>query len=281
MTSTILPALALSLFGCDDGKKQKHNPAPAKQAQAKVKAAQVPAPAKPMVVSSLIDETPTPTQVLSPIAPPEPEEEMVPSRYRDLVKQGKELRGDGDFGKALSYFETAAEKKPHYLTPQIELARTHLAKGDGDAAKPFAERAIEIDPNSSKAWNTLGRVELARGAKEEAISAFQAAVDANPDNSFAWNNLGYAFLREKKFEDAKVALEAATTGSNVTGYMWNNLGMAYEHAGDSELALAAYRRGAEAGSSKAGASLERLAETAARLPEAGTVPEQAPVEPIE
>ncbi len=217
---------------------------------------------KPIVLPSMVEsEKPTPTQTLGPVtAEPlkEVEKGPVPSTYREFVKVGKERMNGGQLDEALTYFEQAATLKPDYLTPQLELARVHLARGNTEAARPYADRAVEIDEHNSAVWNTKGRVELAAGNVDDAILAFERATEENPDNSHAWNNLGYLYIKQKKYEEAATALESATTGTQVTGYMWNNLGMAYEHLNRLDEARAAYRRGAEAGSDRADASLSRL-----------------------
>jgi protein O-GlcNAc transferase len=174
------------------------------------------------------------------------------------MKLAKQLAREGRAADAEVAYAAAAELEPTHAAPRIEIARLRLEAQDVAAARKHAEAAVELEPGSSGAWNTLGRVELMDGDKLAAVAAFTKATEVNPDNSFAWNNLGLVLSQLGRKEEAVAALEHATGGDKPEPYMWNNLGQAYERADKLELARAAYRQGAKAGSKVAEASLARL-----------------------
>jgi Flp pilus assembly protein TadD len=234
------------------------------------------APSPPATKTKVAAAAPAPvtTLTLPPVAPeakvaiveppaasvPLPAEApfVLPDGYRARMKYAKQLAREGRADDAEVAYAAAAELEPTHAAPRIEIARLRLDAQDVGAARKHAEAAVELEPGSSGAWNTLGRVELMDGDKLAAVAAFARATDANPDNSFAWNNLGLVLSQLGRWDEAVAALEHATGGERPEPYMWNNLGQAYERSDKLELARAAYRQGAKAGSKVAEASLARL-----------------------
>ena len=212
--------------------------------------------------TAVVPKTPATTPEPSKeIVPTDKEPELVvpkPETFSEFYAEGKRLLGEGELTEAVAHFREASEMQPKNASAKIQLARARLAMGDLSEARTSIEEAVELAPDSSFAWNTMGRIELAEDDIDAAIASFERATEENPDNSYAWNNLGYVYLEQEMYEEASVALESATSGSNPTAYMWNNLGMAYEHLDFIVEARAAYRQGAEAGSKKSEANLERL-----------------------
>lgn len=206
----------------------------------------------------MTSRTPEPAKVDLPAAAEPARSEPVPETYAEHLALGKQAAEGGDVDRAVEILEKAAEMRPKAASPRIELARAYLDAGKAAEARGHAESAVELAPDSSYAWNTLGRVELMEGDHEAAATSFQRAVEENEDNSYAWNNLGLTLMTLDRWPEAAEALERATSGASPTSYMWNNLGMAYEHVDELDLARAAYRQAADAGSGKASASLERL-----------------------
>jgi Flp pilus assembly protein TadD len=211
-----------------------------------------PAPVVPVAPIVPVVEAPVPTPVVE--APPL----VIPDGYRARMKLAKQLTRENRADDAEAVYEKAAEAEPTRAAPRIEIARLRIDAKDVAGARKHAEAAVELEPGSSGAWNTLGRVELMDGDKLAAVAAFEKATEANPDNSFAWNNLGLVLSQLGRWDEAVAALEHATGGDKPEPYMWNNLGQAYEHADKLELARAAYRQGAKAGSKPSEESLARL-----------------------
>lgn len=210
--------------------------------------------------ADMTSRAPLPARTELPrVAAPAPvKSEPQPETYAEHIAFGKRAATGGDLERAVEILEQAAAMRPKAASPRIELARAFLDAGKSGEARGHAESAVELAPESSYAWNTLGRVELMENDKEAAVTSFQRAAEESEDNSYAWNNLGLTLLELERYAEAAEALERATSGASPTAYMWNNLGMAYEHLDQLDLARAAYRQAAGAGSGKADANLERL-----------------------
>lgn len=186
------------------------------------------------------------------------EVEVMPGKYADCIKLGKEMMAKGDHVKARELFEAAIaldKKKP---TAYVELARSYIETNDKALALSHAKKGVKLAPESSSAYNTLGRAELLRFDYEAATVAFRQATELDPDNVWAWNNLGFVELTLKHYQEAVDALVEATSRKGTTGYMWNNLGTAYEHLDELDDARVAFEKGGDLGSAPAKSSRKRL-----------------------
>jgi Flp pilus assembly protein TadD len=186
------------------------------------------------------------------------EPKPMPTKYDELMDEGKKLVAEGKYGDAKTMFDAALKLKSKSADVHIELARMYISSGEKGKAVASGNKAVKLAPNSSLAWNTLGRAELNAHKYEEAILAFTKSVELNPTNSFAWNNLGYTELLLKRYEDAVEHLKEATSLADATGYMFNNLGTALEHLDELDDARVAYEEGGKLGSPAAAASRKRL-----------------------
>jgi Flp pilus assembly protein TadD len=186
------------------------------------------------------------------------EPKPMPTKYDELMDEGKKLVAEGKYGDAKTMFDAALKLKSKSADVHIELARMYIVSGEKGKAVASANKAVKLAPTSSQAYNTLGRAELNAHKYEEAILAFTKSVELNPTNSFAWNNLGYTELLLKRYEDAVEHLKEATSLADATGYMFNNLGTALEHLDELDDARVAYEEGGKLGSPAAAASRKRL-----------------------
>lgn len=201
-----------------------------------------------------VEETPSfgePVKVVDAAKP-------MPTKFDELMLEGKKLVADGKYGDAKTMFDAALKLDKKSADVHIELARMFIASGEKGKAVASANKAVKLASTSSLAWNTLGRAELNAHKYEEAILAFTKAVELNPQNAFAWNNLGYTELLLKRYADAVEHLQEATSLADATGYMFNNLGTALEHLDELDDARLAYEAGGKLGSSAAAASRKRL-----------------------
>lgn len=205
-------------------------------------------------VGTSVAETPSfgePVKVIDAAKP-------MPTKFDELMVEGKKLVGEGKYGDAKTMFDAALKLDKKNADVHIELARMYIASGEKGKAVAAANKAVKLASTSSLAWNTLGRAELSAHKYEEAILAFTKSVELNPENAFAWNNLGYTELLLERYADAAEHLREATSLADATGYMFNNLGTALEHLDELDDARLAYEAGGKLGSSAAAASRKRL-----------------------
>lgn len=182
----------------------------------------------------------------------------MPTKFTELMAEGKKLAAAGKYGDAKEMFDAAAKLEKKNAEVHIEMARMYISMNEKGKAIASANKACKLAPASSLAWNTLGRAELNAFKYEEAISSFTKAVELNETNAFAWNNLGYTELQLKRYEDAVTHLTQATSLPDATGYMFNNLGTALEQLDQLDDARTAYEAGGKLGSVAASSSRKRL-----------------------
>lgn len=182
----------------------------------------------------------------------------MPTKFTELMAEGKKLVAAGKYGDAKEMFDAAAKLEKKNADVHIEMARMYISMNEKGKAIASANKACKLAPLSSQAWNTLGRAELNAFKYEDAISSFTKAVELNDTNAFAWNNLGYTELQLKRYEDAVTHLTQATSLPDATGYMFNNLGTALEQLDQLDDARTAYEAGGKLGSVAASSSRKRL-----------------------
>ena len=182
----------------------------------------------------------------------------MPTKFDELMSEGKKLVTAGKYGDAKLMFDAAIKMEKKNATVHVEMARMYISMNEKGLAVASANKAVNLAPLSTQAWNTKGRAELTAHKYEEAITAFNKAVELDETNVFAWNNLGYTELLLKRYEDAVTHLTEATSRKGATGYMFNNLGTALEQMDNLDDARVAYESGGELGSVQASSSRKRL-----------------------
>ncbi len=94
-----------------------------------------------------------------------------------LLKQGEQLRSDGDYAGAANAFERGIRMAPRSASLYLALAKTRLAMGDAHNAQQMAQRALSLLPAQPKGAE--------RTAKAEAWMLIAEARDALGDNTGA------------------------------------------------------------------------------------------------
>lgn len=182
----------------------------------------------------------------------------MPTKFDELMSEGKKLVTATKYGDAKIMFEAALKLEKKNVSVHVEMARMYIAMNEKGRAVASANKAVKLAPLSTQAWNTKGRAELTAHKYDEAIEAFTRAVELDETNVFAWNNLGYTELLLKRYSDAVTHLEEATSRPGATGYMFNNLGAALEQLDNLDDARVAYESGGKLGSKAAASSRKRL-----------------------
>jgi len=155
--------------------------------------------------------------------------------------------------EALASLEKKLAAEPAEPPPQMRLEAVRLRfqtamdamdAGSLDDARSVLEDLGKDLPQSEEVQNLLGFVHLRQGQYQAAVKHFERALKLNPLYAYAENNLGLALFRG----GAAAALrhfERAIERDPECFQAHLNAGIVLEQLGDSEGALASWRRAAE------------------------------------
>jgi tetratricopeptide (TPR) repeat protein len=151
---------------------------------------------------------------------------------------GQSKLNAGDVGGALTEFNRLAGLHPKEAQHHLELARTLLAGGLGDAARTEVRRALEIEPANYRAHemlavalqhDLLGRPYHKGFDRDGAIAAYRKAKELEPKNAqirgalaklLSYGEEGRQFGRDARLEESIAEYRSliADLGSEGTGY---------------------------------------------------------------
>ncbi len=123
-----------------------------------------------------------------------------------------------------------------------------LEHGQAGQAIRLLSHAHQIDPESVPALINLGGAYIMAGRHRDAIPFLEAARDAEPDNAMIWTNLGAAYLGNPVLASpdqqlkAIGAFERALQLNPAVPNVHYNLGLIFVDRGETDLAVAAFRR---------------------------------------
>jgi arylsulfatase A-like enzyme/Tfp pilus assembly protein PilF len=115
-----------------------------------------------------------------------------PDHVEALAAQGQLLVAQGRPADAVPVLEKSATGQAN-PEPWVELARVHIALGNGRAAIAAAERALALSPRHPWAMAMQGHGLLLDGRRAEGLALLKRAVAANPRRPDAWLGLASAF----------------------------------------------------------------------------------------
>ncbi len=144
----------------------------------------------------------------------------------------------GMAGEAAAILEPWLDNPPRDADFHALLGLVRYDHGQHDLAKQSFERAIAIDPHHFDAHNNLGFLLLGSGRPELAIEQLRAALELRPNDRRARNNLGFALAATGAERDALDVFRAA----NPEPTALSNMGLAAERRGETEQAIAWYRK---------------------------------------
>ncbi len=158
---------------------------------------------------------------------------------------GRARAGAGDFDAARQAFDRCTKNWRTEVSCMYGKAHTLRQLGEKDEALALLEKHAEENPRSYRAQLALAhfildKVEDPVGAE----GAFRRVLELRPDEADALCNLGDSVQRQGRYEEARRLYLRATEISPAYVACWAHLGrLLDEELGESEAALAAYRRG--------------------------------------
>lgn len=119
-----------------------------------------------------------------------------PSGWMPYNNLGVISAEEGDYQKALAYFEKAASLNPHIAEVHGNLCLAYGKMGQTDLAIQHGLQAIGIQPEWFKPYSYLGSVFWAKGERRKAASYFREALVREPKDAQTYYNLGLLYTRE-------------------------------------------------------------------------------------
>jgi len=149
--------------------------------------------------------------------------------------------------RAVPLLVRATELRPGDATLWNSLGNARRLAGDASGAERCFQRSLELDPEAAATWYNLGHLRQLRGEPGAAVAPLRRAVELAPEGFDAALALGTALLRSGAGDEAAEAeaaewFEAAHHLAPERPEPLNNLAAVHAARGDTEAALAAFRR---------------------------------------
>lgn len=123
-----------------------------------------------------------------------------------VLLRGLALHDAGDLPGAEAQFVRAAELKPGWFAPWVELGTLRFDQGRAEAALEAYRQATAADANNARAWNGLALTMMALDRLDEAVRALNHLLTFNPRYALAHFNL--ARIANVRLDDARALAHA-------------------------------------------------------------------------
>lgn len=167
------------------------------------------------------------------------------STYRE---RGWSALAGGDYERAVTEFEKAIALDPENLLSRAMLGWAHVRLKRLAEARPLLESVLSEDPDHPMGRMVMGYLELGEGRFAEAIEKLAPVARESRDRTAALHAnlyLGVVYAERDMHADAQSFFRRALElGPNLTEAYWE-LGRSHERMGRADLALEAWRKGAE------------------------------------
>lgn len=165
-----------------------------------------------------------------------------------LLAEWRESSDEAVMEQAKAMANKAAEVDPQVWKPLFALATMYWFDGNVEQAIAISEKARARDENEYVLAN-LGSFYLCDGAFEKALEAYRVAQQLAPESYVGDEFIGlthyYLGDYEQSAELRQRAINKVATGEPEIHEMWGSLADSQRMAGNTEAAIAAYRRAAE------------------------------------
>ena len=122
---------------------------------------------------------------------------------------GNAWEDQGNFEKAMYYYDKAIQITPNFAEPHNNLGRLFAIQKDYKDAIYHYNEALRIKPTFTEAHNNLATALLYQGNEKEAIYHYYEALRSNPNYAGAYYNLAKIFEHNGKTEKAIILYRKA------------------------------------------------------------------------
>ena len=152
--------------------------------------------------------------------------------YRGLIELWQE-----SWAAALTYFQKATTKNPHYADAWFNVGYCYSKLGRHQDAIEAFKQAIRIKPDYAEAHYNLGVSYGKLGRYQDTIEAYKQAIRIKPDLAEAHCNLGVAYGKLGRHQDAIEAYKQAIRIKPDDAEAHYNLGLVYGSLGHYQEAI--------------------------------------------
>jgi len=130
----------------------------------------------------------------------------------------------------------------HYLQVYVA-AREALHQGDLERLRPLVPSLLDATATAGySARLEVSNMALEAGLLADAERAYRSILTDFPGALVVRYNLGLLLARQRRYGEAAAAMQSAVDAGYVTARVLNNLGLARRDAGQTEMAVEAFRR---------------------------------------
>jgi len=128
-----------------------------------------------------------------------------PQLAEALCRKGFKFSIQGEFKKALNYYQDAVERNPGDVVAWNGLGSCYDGLDRPEEAIAAFQQAIQADPENAGAYFTLAQYYRKLGRFEEAIQSYKLATEADPDHAPSFFDLGTIYNKLEDFESGEKA----------------------------------------------------------------------------
>jgi tetratricopeptide (TPR) repeat protein len=153
----------------------------------------------------------------------------------------------GDHRTALNLYKEVVKLDPKFPGVWNNLGREQIRLGLAAEAVGSLKKALENDPQDDLAYRNLARAYLALANDEQALEACRTQIHMRPNDDFCSMIIGHILVGQKKYAEAVPALQLAIRIKPDDPFLHVMLGAARLNLGDSETAMADFKRALQMG----------------------------------
>jgi tetratricopeptide (TPR) repeat protein len=165
-----------------------------------------------------------------------------PKLAEELCRRGFQFSLEGDYQKALAYYQQAVSNDPGNPDAWYGLGHCYVGLEQPDRAIDAYHRAIEKNPQNAMIPFHLGRYLIKIGRYKQALAVFQKSIQLNPDFGPAHDQMGLVYTKLELYDNAISAYQEVIRLQPDYAPAYLNIGIAYGKIADYQNALSAYKQ---------------------------------------
>ena len=146
--------------------------------------------------------------------------------FGDYAAKAKEANDEGNYQKAIEYYNQAIEIKEYDIDLLRARAWVYLSLMKYDSALMDFKQVAEITPDYYNYFNVAYTLDLLDSI-ETSIEYYDKSIELKSDYHLAYNNRGYEYFRLKKYKEAIKNYTLSISIKNDYHLSYYNRGIAY------------------------------------------------------